>query len=332
MNVRCLSFTDRGQALAEDLAKVLGGKADRCGGDLSLSGWTADAFNSADAVIFVGAVGIAVRAIAPHVKSKASDPAVVVIDECGHFAVPLLSGHLGGANDLARRISEITGAIPVLTTATDANGVFAVDEWAKRQNCAVVEVGRIKNVSSRLLSGKTAGVWSMWPIEGEAPEGVCTAGPDGCDFALTVRDDGKGCLHIAPRVTVLGVGCRRGTSADAIAHAVDEVLRRERVFPQSVCAVCSIDLKADEPGLMEFCRSRSLPFVTFTADELRAAAGDFSASGFVESVTGVDNVCERSAVCGSGGELIIKKTSGGGVTVAAALKPYKPDWRWRYEQ
>lgn len=101
----------------------------------------------------MGAVGIAVRAIAPHCKSKATDPAVVVLDECGRFAVPLLSGHLGGANALARALAEACGAIPVITTATDANGVFAVDEWAKAQGCAVLEPERIKLVSGALLAG-----------------------------------------------------------------------------------------------------------------------------------------------------------------------------------
>ena len=124
-------------------------------------------FAQADALIFVGAVGIAVRAIAPHCKSKATDPAVVVLDECGRFAVPLLSGHLGGANALARALAEACGAIPVITTATDANGVFAVDEWAKAQGCAVLEPERIKLVSGALLAGQHCPVWH--------PTGPCRA-------------------------------------------------------------------------------------------------------------------------------------------------------------
>ena len=100
-------------------------------------------FAGSDALVFVGAVGIAVRAIAPHCQSKAQDPAVVVLDECGRFAVPILSGHLGGANDLARALAAVCGAVPVITTATDANGLFAVDEWAKAQGCAALEPERI---------------------------------------------------------------------------------------------------------------------------------------------------------------------------------------------
>ena len=110
--LRYLSFSHKGALLAERLAAALGGEASRCGQGASLAGWTQSAFSQARGLIFVGAAGIAVRAIAPWVKSKSEDPAVVVVDECGHFAVPILSGHLGGANDLARRISAVCGAVP----------------------------------------------------------------------------------------------------------------------------------------------------------------------------------------------------------------------------
>ena len=135
------AFTERGLRLAEKLATSLPGSVTRCGhGGPALAQWTAAEFVRSDALVFVGAVGIAVRAIAPHCQSKAQDPAVVVLDECGRFAVPILSGHLGGANDLARALAAVCGAVPVITTATDANGVFAVDEWAKHQNCTVLMV------------------------------------------------------------------------------------------------------------------------------------------------------------------------------------------------
>ena len=168
-----LAFTDTGLALARRLADALPGSVDRCGsGGVSLAGWTALQFAQSDALVFVGAVGIAVRAIAPHCQSKATDPAVVVLDECGRFAVPLLSGHLGGANALARALAKACGAVPVITTATDVNGLFAVDLWAKAQNCAVLEPERIKRVSGALLAGQTVRYWSPWPVAGETPAGV----------------------------------------------------------------------------------------------------------------------------------------------------------------
>ena len=167
-----LAFTAKGEALARRLAEALPGSVSRCGGDVTLKGWTAEHFAQDEALIFVGAVGIAVRAIAPHCRSKAADPAVVVVDEGGNFAVPLLSGHLGGANALARALAKACGAVPVITTATDVNGLFAVDLWAKAQNCAVLEPERIKRVSGALLAGQTVRYWSPWPVAGETPAGV----------------------------------------------------------------------------------------------------------------------------------------------------------------
>lgn len=116
----------------------------------------------------------------------------MVLDECGRFAVPILSGHLGGANDLARALAAVCGAVPVITTATDANGVFAVDEWAKHQNCTVLEPERIKLVSGALLAGKTVQFASDWPIAGAPPDGI-TAG-DAPDFALTLCRRGMRCI------------------------------------------------------------------------------------------------------------------------------------------
>ena len=187
MRVSCIAFTERGYALAERTARALSDCAqtgeDDPGWDVSVSrgfgvgkadlrAWTALAWEASDALLFVGAAGIAVRAIAPHVASKASDSAVVVIDEAGRFAVPLLSGHLGGANELAQTVARAAGAIPVITTATDVRGVWAVDTWARCAGLAVSNPEAIKRVSARLLSGGRVALYSDMPISGQPPEGV----------------------------------------------------------------------------------------------------------------------------------------------------------------
>ena len=324
-----LAFTAKGLALAQKLAAAYPGSVARCGheaGQVHLADWTARQFAGSDALVFVGAVGIAVRAIAPHCQSKAQDPAVVVLDECGRFAVPILSGHLGGANDLARALAAVCGAVPVITTATDANGVFAVDEWAKHQNCTVLEPERIKLVSGALLAGKTVQFASDWPIAGAPPDGI-TAG-DAPDFALTLCPAGDA-LHLVPRIGVLGVGCKRGTSAETLAEAFAAFCAQNRLAPQCITAAASIDLKQNEAGLLTFCKSHSWPVQFFTAEQLRAAPGSFTPSAFVQSVTGVDNVCERSAVLAAGGTLVFHKYAHTGVTFALAVRPYAPDWRWQ---
>lgn len=325
-----LAFTEKGMALAHWLARALPGSVSRCGaGGVRLAEWTSTQFAQADALIFVGAVGIAVRAIAPHCKSKATDPAVVVLDECGRFAVPLLSGHLGGANALARALAEACGAIPVITTATDANGVFAVDEWAKAQGCAVLEPERIKLVSGALLAGHTVRLASDWPVQGTPPAGVDPARtPAEADFALTLSPAGDA-LHLVPRIGVLGIGCRRGTCAEQLEAAFADFCARHSLAPACIAAAASIDLKADEAGLLAFCRAHGWPITFYSAEQLRALSGPFTPSPFVQSVTGVDNVCERAAVLASGGCIRIPKQAGGGVTFALALCPYAPDWRWQ---
>ena len=330
MKIALIAFTEQGKALADRLALALGGVADRCGGDDALGPWTARHFDSADGLIFVGAAGIAVRAIAPHIRSKAKDPAVVVVDERGTYAVPILSGHLGGANALARRVAEVCGAQAVITTATDRNGVFPVDEWARVQGCDVPFPDRIKAVSARLLAGGTIRVFSPWPVEGAVPAGVEPAEPGTpCDVRLTVRREESDALLLVPRILVLGVGCRRDTPAERIESFFVRFLERNGFREEAVCLVCSIDLKAREPGLLAFCQGRALAFKTFPAGALAPLEGDFASSDYVRRVTGVDNVCERSAAAGSrGGALLCRREAGDGITMALAERPFRPDWRY----
>ena len=351
-----IAFSEKGFALAEKIAEAIGaqavrsGRAPAGGTPMDAKAWTAAHFDEADALIFVGAAGIAVRAIAPYVKDKTTDPAVVVIDEQALHVIPLLSGHLGGANDLARRISKVTGSDCVITTATDVNGVFAVDEWAKRQGCQLLEKERIMHVSGAILAGRKVSIYSRWPVAGEAPEGIDLIPPEtqtyiydadqepgegdavstnDIDVSLDIEVIGRRPLHLVPRVCILGVGCRRGTPADAIEDRLFDILEMTCIHPAAICGVATIDLKKDEPGLIEFCEAHGWPLYIYSSEELRAAEGEFTPSAFVANITGVDNVCERSAVLASGGELLQSKVAGGGVTMAVAMKPYEPNWEWK---
>ena len=332
--MRCayIAFTARGLALAQRLTAACPGSVARCGaGDVTLAAWTQEQFAAADALVFVGAVGIAVRAIAPCCRSKAADPAVVVLDEGGRFAIPLLSGHLGGANELARRLAAVCRAVPVITTATDGRGLFAVDEWARCHRFAVAEPERIKTVSSALLAGQTVHYASDWAIAGLPPAGVCPAcDGDEADFALTLTPAGRA-LHLIPRIAVLGVGCRRGISEQRLAEAFRAFCAETHFAAQGVCRVASIDLKKNEAGLAAFCLANGWRMDFYTAEQLRAVSGSFTPSPFVQSVTGVDNVCERAAVLASGGVLYLPKWARDGVTFAVAVPSFAPDWRWRNE-
>lgn len=324
------AFTDRGTALARTLSQSLGGSVTRVGGQgPSLEAWTRAALEEGrQALVFVGAVGIAVRAVAPYLRSKALDPAVVAVDESGRFAVPVVSGHLGGANDLAREIAGLCGAVAVITTATDLRGAFAVDEWARRQGCAVPQPEKIKLVSGRLLAGETIRIFSRWPVEGMPPAGVVSAPEDDCHVRVDVgRGDGQA-LCLVPPAAVLGIGCRRDIPREALEAAFEGLCRETGLWPQAVTAAATIDLKAAEPGLLAFCAAHGWPLTVYSPQRLMEAEGTFTASAFVERTTGADNVCERSAVLAARGPLWTKKHAGGGVTMAVALKPVRLDWRW----
>ena len=277
-----------------------------------------EAFGASEALVFVSSCGIAVRSVAPFVKSKTTDPAVIAVDETGRFAVSLLSGHLGGANALAERIAEAIGAVPVITTATDSNGRFSVDSWAKAQGLAISDMEAAKAVSAAVLEGDVP-IRSDFPVTGELPAGL-RYGEGGTGVYITYRtaEPFDRTLRLIPKCVLLGIGCRRGTPKDAIASAVGAALSENGIDPRAVRSAASIDLKKDEAGLLEYCREKGVPVDCYSAAELNAVRGDFTPSEFVKSVTGVDNVCERAALIGAD-ELIIGKTAANGVTVAAAL-------------
>ena len=324
MTVAVIAFTRRGAALGKTLAAALGGTLSapaRFAADVgaepvpSLDAWTAAQWGEAEGLIFVGAAGIAVRAIAPHVKDKFTDPAVVSVDGAGRFAVPLLSGHVGGANALALRVAALTGGQAAVSTATDVNGLFAVDVWAKGNGLAITDRTLAKEVSAALLDWTPVGFASDFGHP--CPEGL-TGDHAELGVWVTYRK-GKGpfsrTLRLAPKGLVLGIGCRRGTPMETIRAAVEEALSGYEA--QSVTQVATIDLKQDEPGLLAFCAAHNLPLSVFSAVELEQAEGTFTPSAFVARITGVDNVCERAAVC-AGGTILVPKQAKNGVTVAVA--------------
>lgn len=277
-------------------------------------------FSWADALVFVGACGIAVRAIAPHVRSKQTDPAVVSIDVLAKFVVPLLSGHIGGANDLAVALAENLGATAVVTTATDSNHRFSVDAWATRQGYALSSMEIAKSVSAAILEGDVA-FCSDFPVVSPYAPGLVPeeTGDLGIYLGCYEKSPFAHTLRIIPPVLHLGIGCRRGTSKETIAAVVEAVLRQNGLDRRAVRCVASIDLKADEDGLRAYCEGTHWPLSFYSAEQLRAIPGDFTASAFVCSVTGVDNVCERAALWGAA-RLLVRKNAKDGVTVAAAVE------------
>ena len=277
-------------------------------------------FAWSDAMVFVGAVGIAVREIAPFIRSKLTDPAVVSMDELGHYVIPLLSGHIGGANDLALSLAEVVEGTPVVTTATDINKKFSVDAWAARKGLAITNLNIAKSVSAEILE-RPVPVKSDFPIVTELPNGVVAAdaGKIGICISCHKEKPFEETLLLVPPVLHLGIGCRRGTPVEKFREAVDSVLKEYNIHPKAIKQVTSIDIKSNEEGLLEFCKERNLPAVFYTAEQLWELPGEFTPSQCVLRHTGVDNVCERSSMIGAE-KLLVKKTIRNGVTVAIAAE------------
>ncbi len=283
----------------------------------SLAQWCGQRFRPGGGLVFVGACGIAVRTIAPFIRGKTQDPAVVVVDEKGEFAVSLLSGHLGGGNRLARAAARILGGAPVITTATDVRNRFAVDVWAQENGLSIPSLALAKEISAAVLSGEPVAFASEFPVEGTVPAEL-SGGPD-ARLSLEVGIHRKETPVFAPRCLVLGLGCRKGKTAEEIGALVDRALAEAGILPEAVAGAASIDWKRQEEGLLSLCRSRGWPLRFFSAEELAAVPGDFSPSAFVSRTVGVDNVCERAAVLASGGgSLLVKKQAENGVTLAVA--------------
>ncbi len=314
------AFTQNGAHLAKKLADALGADGyviekyvtDGLKPFKSLTELVDEKFDKSGALIFVGACGIAVRAIAPRIKDKSTDPAVLVIDERCKFVIPVLSGHIGGANGLARRIAKITGALPVITTATDINGKFAVDTFAVENNLRIGDTKLIKEISSRVLNGEKIGIASDFPLKNipdiftdKAEAGIYIGGDGKEPFRIT--------LTLSPRNYILGIGCKK--DCETVEETALDFLKTNGVGVRSLSAAATVDIKKNERGILEFCDKYDLPLFTYSAEELSRQKGDFTSSEFVKKTVGTDNVCER-AVCAAGGELTVKKTTRSGAAFA----------------
>ena len=328
MKLACITFTAQGKACAESILKGLDewevsisvGFGE---GKVSLRTWTQHAFEQAEAVVFVGASGIAVRAIAPYVTSKTTDPAVLVIDEGGSWIIPLLSGHIGGANRLATQLAKNSGATAVLTTATDVRGVWAVDEWATEQSIVIKNPRAIKTISSRLLKGEHVRLYSDEALEGAYPNLVVdTDDRTEADIVLSPyvgKQDKPEALRLIPVCMHGGIGCRKETSLESIESAYQQALEQSGIEEKAIVGVFSIDLKKNEKGLIAFCEKQGWPLSTYSADVLEKVEGSVAHSAFVKEITGVGNVCERSALADADA-LVYERQSFGAVTIAFAWK------------
>lgn len=330
MHDHIIAITEGGRRLAEAIAAGLPtGLIDRQPEKIATK--IARLWPHSHGLICIMASGIVVRAIAPLLGDKTCDPAVVVVDEQGRHAISLLSGHLGGGNDLARRIAAICGGTAVITTASDVLGHTALDLWAKRNHVWIGDRQQLTAVSARLVN--RGRIFVAADIElGHLPDDFSQiADPAAADLLLSCK---QGMtfpgLRGIPQILYLGIGCNRGTSCAAIEQAFRELCADADLHPQAFAGCASIDVKNDEEGLLQFAEKFKRDLCFFTREQLNAVTG-VSYSPAVMAAVGAQGVAEPAALLAAGADgsscrLLIEKRKWRDVTLAVALKE-KKEWR-----
>lgn len=302
------------------------------------------AFLRYDYLVCIMATGIVVRILAPLIDKKTSDPGVVVLDQRGQYAISLLSGHLGGANDLAREMAAICGASPVITTATDVAGKLSFDTFAKKYGMAIENISQLKHVSGAFLSGEKVRVIThrMYPelldnkkgrMDLSLTEEFLHEKNDCCcsldhlavvviDEKLTLPEEeiSVPVLYLRPRTICAGIGCKRNMDADPIYEALLQVLKEEGISPLSLKCISTIPLKADEPGILETAKRLNVPLKVIPTEEIEALdieALGIASSGFVAQQTGVLSVSTASSYLAADcGQILRDKVKFKGITIA----------------
>ncbi len=282
-------------------------------------------WNECKNLIFIMATGIVVRTIAPLIKDKKIDPAVVVLDETGKYAISLLSGHIGGANDLAREVANFLGGEAVITTASDVNNMTSIDLWAKENDLIIEDWRTLPHIATNFLNNVKLKVYS--DIEISMPTGFqITDNPASADILITNKNalfthspiHPFTQLYLRPKNLAVGIGCNSGTSSDEVENAVRTVLDENNLSFLSIHLIATINIKGNEQGLRTFAEKYNLKIKTFTADKLNSVEG-IGKSDVVFKATGANAVSEPAALLASGAsELLVPKQKIGNVTIAVA--------------
>lgn len=318
MKCAVLAITKGGCRIGKKLAEHLPGATFfNCRGHLRET--LAQAWQEYEGLICIMAGGIVVRTIAPLLVDKRKDPAVIVCDEKGEFAISLVSGHLGGGNDLAGKVAAILQGQAVITTASDVLGHTALDIWASELGLQAADKEGFTRVMGKLVNNGTVTVYSVYPLPKLPPDLLPATTAETADLVVTSRTSVRtGGVFLHPGSLVAGVGCNRGTSARDIGDALAEACERNKLALTSIRNLATIDLKKDEQGLLDFAGDRGYSIVFFNRDQLNGVQG-VSTSTAVFKATGAKGVAEPAAVLSAdNGALIVRKMKWTDVTIAIA--------------
>ena len=267
-----------------------------------------EAFNKYDGHIFIMATGIVIRKIASLIKSKDVDPAVVVIDEGMNFVISLLSGHLGGANDLTQNLHEIFGLVPIITTSSDVTGKIAVDTLSQKLKCNLKSLEAAKKVTSLIVDGKN--------VELSLPKNICNENPEG--VVVISNKENLEVVHLYPENLVIGIGSRRGIEKEKVYEFLIETLEKHNLSLKSIKHFATVDLKADEKGIVETARELGKELRIVSREEILTVEDMFQGSEFVKKEIGVKAVSEPCAYLTSSkdGKFIEIKAKKDGMTIS----------------
>lgn len=327
-------LTARGEALGRRLAEALGqGEVVRVAGQARPL--LASLFQAGEPLVCIMALGIAVRILGPLTGDKTSEPAVVVVDEAGRFAVSVLGGHAAGANALARRIAGALGATAVITTASDVLGLPAVDLIGQGLGWQIEAGSDLTAVAAAVVAGRPIAVYqdagspNWWQEFGSWPANFVrteTWPPQAATAALAISDRVLAAAAVPtvtyrPPTLLIGVGCRRGVPREEIEDLFEQVCRSHRLAPGSLAGVATVSLKADEPGLKAFAAERRVPLMSFLPAALVQVGPLPTPSERVRAKVGLAGVAEPAALLAAGvRELLVTKQRGRRVTLAVARR------------
>ena len=327
MKIAIITITEDAQKLAINLAEEL--KMDPTVISIKIFNKNVkkalnDAFNEYDCILGIMAAGIMVRNICTLIKNKMEDPAVLVMDDQGKHVISLLSGHFGGANDIALKIAEISAAEPVITTSTDVHGKIGIDSLARKYYLDIDDYKKIKAINLALIDNKKVDLCVPSKYEFIFRDPMVNKSYNKYE---SVNKDLKA-IHeedsiiLKPKKIVFGIGARKGISKNKVQNAVYETIKLLKLSPERIDSFATGEMKKNELGIVEMASILEVPLEIVTVDQIKSfQSHDISSSEFVEKKFGIPGVCEPAALIAAGenSRLIFKKTSYNGVTVAAAV-------------
>ena len=285
-------------------------------------------FNKFAGHVFIFSTGIAVRIIAPLLNSKIIDPGVVVVDDNGIHAISLISGHLGGANELAKKIAGIISCTPVITTATDINNMPAIDLIAKDKGLFIETPQNIKHINMAFLMGEHVSLFDPFNfIKNDLPKNFWTnrnhmeSSTEQVFCSYETKEVSRETLILRPPVLSIGIGCNRGTSCKDLKQFLFMVLKKESLSINSICQFATADIKKDEIGLLALSKEMKIQIVFYDKKNLNSVKTIMTPSKMAEKHLGVKSVCEAAAIlAANNGKLIVPKKKNKDVTLAVAIK------------